>query len=140
MRGVIRDLVFGLRRLAEEPRGALLVLVAGVLAGALSLAVWTHIDAAVLGSLEPIEVGGFYAVKAPASTPARALFWSKAASTRTGACRGQVSPAASHVDDRSFWLERLDWTPRATPAPQPVDDTRNEAEPGSELRPCRFEA
>ena len=137
MRGVIRDLAFGLRSLAEEPRGALLVLGAGVLAGALSLAVWTHIDAAVLGSLEPIEVGGLYAVTPPAWTPARAVFWSEPVSTRTGACRGPASLSASHVDDGSSWLERLDWSPRPTPALPAPADTRTIEE--QELNPCQLE-
>ena len=140
MRGVIRDLVFGLRSLAEEPRGAALVAVGSVLAGTLSLAIWTHIDQAVLGSVEPIEVAGLYAVTAPPSTPARAVFWSEPASSLTGACRAHASAAASHLDDRSFWLERLDWSPRATPAPPPLDDTESEHQQESQLSPCHLEA
>ena len=139
MRGLVRDLAFGFRSLAEEPRGVALVAIGGVLAGALSLAIWTHIDQAVLGPVEPIEVGALYAIAAPSGVPARAVFWSEPVSTVTGACRGDTSPAASHLDDRSSLLEQLDWHPRATPAPPPKDDL-TEDEPGSELSPCQLEA
>ena len=138
MRGLVRDLAFGLRSLTEEPRGVALVAVAGILAAALSLAISTHLDRAVLGSLEPIEVGGLYAFAAPSGAPARAVFWSEPVSSVTGACRGQASPAASHLDDRSSLLEQLDWHPRATPAPPP--DDQREDEPAPELSPCQLEA
>jgi len=140
MRGLVRDLAFGFRSLAEEPRGVALVAVAGVLAGALSLAIWTHIDRVVLGSVEPIEVGALYAVAAPSGAPARAVFWSEPVSSVTGACRVHASPAASHLDDRNRLLQQLDWHPRATPAPPPRDDDQSEDEPGSELSPCQLDA
>ena len=140
MRGLVRDLAFGFRSLAEEPRGVALVAVGGVLAGALSLAIWTHIDRVVLGSVEPIEVGALYAVAAPSGVPARAVFWSEPVSSVTGACRVHASPAASHIDDRNFLLQQLNWHPRATPAPPPPpDDDQSEDEP-AELSPCQLDA
>ena len=138
MRGLIRDLAFGLGSLAEEPRGVALVAVGGVLAGALSLAVWTHIDRALLGSVEPIEVGALYAATAPSGAPAGAVFWSAPASSLTGACRRRAFPTASHLDDRSFLLERLDWRPPVPPPSPPADDDRGEDE--SEPSPCQLEA
>ena len=142
MRGLVRDLAFGFRSLAEEPRGVALVAIGGVLAGALSLAIWTHIDRAVLGSVEPIEVGALYAVAAPSGAPARAVFWSEPVSSVTGACRAHTSPAASHLDDRDFLLQQLDWHPRTTPPPTPPpppSDDQSENQPGSELSPCQLE-
>ena len=121
--------------------GVALVAVGGVLAGALSLAIWTHIDRVVLGSVEPIEVGALYAVAAPSGVPARAVFWSEPVSSVTGACRVHASPAASHIDDRNFLLQQLNWHPRATPAPPPPpDDDQSEDEPVSELSPCQLDA